>query len=149
MLCDELLPDRFGNAEHDRRPHRARCDGAHPDAERGEITRQRKGHAEDRGLRRGVGQLAGLSLDARDRGRVHDHAALAVLVGLVGGHRRGREPGDVERADCVHLHRRDERFLVVRRAVAADGPAAAHPATGDVHDERERADASRAASIAA
>jgi hypothetical protein len=113
---------------------------ARPDPERREVAGQRERHAEDRGLRRRVRQLTGLSLDARDRRRVHDDAALAVLVGLVLRHGHRREARDVEGAERVHLHRRDERALVVGRAVAADGASAAGGPAGDVHDQRERAE---------
>ena len=65
------------------------------------------------------------------------------LVGVVAAHGRGREARHVERADRVHLHRGDERLLVVRRAVARDGPAAADAAPGDVHDEGKDADGAR------
>ena len=74
----------------------------------------------DAALRRAVGDLADLALERGDRRRQHDHAALALGVRLVAGHRRRGGAQRVERADQVHLDRAPERVVVVPDH-AADG----------------------------
>ena len=85
-----------------------------------QVARGGQRHPRDAGLRGGVGDLADLAVEGRDRGGHHHRAALAVLVLLVLVHRGGREPQHVERADQVHPHDGLERQQLVR-AVLADG----------------------------
>ena len=79
---------------------------------------------DDAALRRRVGGLADLAVEGGDRGGHHERAALAVGVGLVRGHRRGRQAQDVEGADQVHAHDGLERLR------AGAGPSLAHGPLG-------------------
>ncbi len=97
----------------------ARGDRDDPDEQAREVAGDRQGHADDPALGRGVGRLADLAVERGRRGRVDDHAALAVnRVGR--GHRGGGEPDHVEGADQVH---RDDPGELLERvgAVLADG----------------------------
>ena len=77
-LCGELVGDALGEAGAEQ----ARGDGDDADAEAAEVAGHGERHAGDAGLGRGVGDLADLALEGRDRRGVDDDAALVVL-GLV------------------------------------------------------------------
>src|SRR6202022_5073783 len=85
----------------------ARCDGGDPDAETAEVAGHGQGHACDPGLGGGVGDLADLTLECRDRGGVHDDAAFAV-IGLVATHVPGLQPVQIEGGDQIELDYRPE-----------------------------------------
>ena len=143
--CDaghEVVLHLLRRTEHERRPHRAGGDGAHPDAHGGEVARHRERHAEDGCLGRAVGHLAGLALQAGDGGGVHDDPSLAVVVRVVDDMAAAARRRHVEGAHRVHVHRGGEGALVVRGAVASDGASAADAAASDVHHERQRPEAS-------
>src|SRR5205823_141485 len=93
---------------------------AHADG--GEVTGGGHGHADDPALGRGVGDLAGLALDAGHRGGVDDDAALVVRVGGLGrGHLGCGDPHHVERPDQVDVDDLAVGGQVMRGTVAADG----------------------------
>ena len=79
---------------------------------------------ERRGAAFGIwGAVAGLALQAGDRGGVDDDAALAVAVGGLGpGHGGGRDAHQVEGTDQVDADDPPVAGQVVRGAVAADRP---------------------------
>src|SRR5690349_9649634 len=82
-----LLAERrargLGQAGQHRRFEDAGRDGADPDAELGEIARDRKRHADHAALGGRVGGLTDLPLERGHGGGVDDHPALALAVGLV------------------------------------------------------------------
>ena len=61
----------------------ARCDRHHADPELREVARGRQRHPHHAALRRRIGDLTDLTVERRDRRGVDDHAALAVLEGVV------------------------------------------------------------------
>ena len=60
-------------------------------------------------LCRGVGDHRDLPVEGADRRGLHDHAPLAVVVGVVGGERGGSQSCDVEGADHVEFEVGQER----------------------------------------
>ena len=91
-----------------------------------EVARGRERQADHAALRRRVGGLPDLAVEGGDRRGHHDGAALAALVGLVRGHRRGRQPQHVEGADQVDPHDGLER-LERRRARPSSTVRSAQP----------------------
>ena len=102
---------RFRQARQQRRVEQARRDRRRRGSRCGPGRARRAGPSRDAALGRAVGDLADLPVEGRDRGRQHDHAALALVVRLVAGHRRGRGAQRVERADQVDLDRAPERVV--------------------------------------
>ena len=102
-----------------------------PDCARSRAAGQR--HADDAALGGRVGELADLPVVGGDRGGVDAHPALALVVGLVGQHRRGGQAEHVEGADQVHADDGLERVERVRPAPAGRllGPADARAADRD------------------
>ena len=108
----------LGQAGQQRRVEQAGGDGDHADAGLREVARGRQRHADDAALGGRVGELADLAVERGDRGGVDADPALALLVGLVGQHRRRRQAQHVEGADQVHADDGLERVERVRPAPA-------------------------------
>ena len=124
------------HAEEERRAEQAGCDRHHPDALARQLARGGQGQRRHPALRGGVGGLADLPLERRDRGRVDDHAALAVGQRLQPRHRRHGQAHHVERADQVDP---DDPLEAGQRhrPVAADHPRRGrHAGTVDQHPHR-------------
>jgi len=108
---------------------RARCDGVYPNLRRespGEVLRQ----ADDRGLRRAVGEAAAGGVDTRDRGDVDDRPA-SLLQG------RGRGLGAAEDAEEIRLEHRGPEFLGNALQLGRIDPRARARRPGVVHQEIE------------
>ena len=133
MPAPSAVARLLGQGGEQRRVEEARGDRHHADAARGHVARRRQGHADDAALRGRVGDLADLAVEGGDRGGVDADAALALLVGLVLAHRRGRQAQHVEGADQVDLDHVGEELEVVGAALVGDplGPADAGAADRD------------------
>src|SRR5680860_314877 len=98
-------------------------DGVHADADGGEVTGHRQGHADDTALGCGVRRLADLAVEGCHAGHVDDGTTLAGLGRLVAGDRRTDEADAVEGADQVdrdHLGEGGEVRGGAELAVATD-----------------------------
>ena len=98
----ERVARLLGQAGQQRRVEQARGDRAHADAGLGEVARGGERHADDAALGGRVGDLADLAVVGGDRGGVDAHAALALVVGLVGrASRAAARRSTLKRADQV------------------------------------------------
>ena len=125
-----------GKRGQQRRLEEAGGDRDDPDLPAGELAGDRQRHADDAALGGRVGRLADLALEGGDRGRVDEHPPLLVHR-VERGHRRGRHPDHIERADEVDLDDLAERRQRHRRAVLADHPGGRPDAgAADHHPQR-------------
>src|SRR4051794_27271551 len=132
-LAAEGVAGLLGQAGEQRRVEQAGGDRADADPVAGEVAGGGQRHPHDSALGGAVGDLADLAVVGGDRGGVDADAALALFVGLVGEHRVGGEPQDVEGADEVDADDRVEGLEGVRAVAPGDllGPADARAADGD------------------
>src|SRR5690349_12736231 len=100
-LLAERGSRRFGQARQHWCVEDARGNTNYSNTIAGQLARNWQGHAGDSRLGGGVGRLADLAIERRDRRSGDDHAALALVVWLVLGHARRREPDGVEGANQV------------------------------------------------
>jgi hypothetical protein len=136
-VLDQLGLQLLGGALHQGGAHGPGRNGAHANAQRGEVSGQGQGHPQNGGFGGTVGHLAGLSFVAGDRRRVDDDPTLTILVRLIPGHGGCGQSGDVERADGVQLQRELEIFDLHGRVVPGQCPAPG-ATSGDVDDDAKR-----------
>src|SRR6266566_1753566 len=101
-LVAQRLDLLLGQVREQRRVEQAGRDRHHPNLQPGQVAGDRQRHADDAALGRGVGGLADLAIERRDRRGVHDHAPLAVFLARLAHPVRG-QPDHVEGPDEVDL----------------------------------------------
>ncbi len=134
-LAEALLRGRR-EAHHQRRREEAGRDGVDADAHRREFARRRQRQRDDAALGGGIGGLADLPLEGRNRRCRDDDAALAFGERLELLHVGGGKPHQIEGADEIDVDDTAELVERMRPLAADDARADADPGAIDQHARR-------------